>query len=338
MTSLTDHHSSTILVVDDNPQDCKLTATMMQAAGHTVLTAAGGAQALSMIAEHSLDLVLLDLLMPEMDGFEVLQRLKADPVTHRLPVIVVTAHDNQAERLRALELGADDLLIKPIDRAELLVRIKNQLYLNDYLQRINRHNQMLAEAVGIRTAELSVSKARLEFLVQENPAVIYTSRPSGDYAVTYISSNITSMLGYMPKEFTGDPNFWTARIHPDDSARVLIELQKPPASDRLTLEYRLRHADGHWLWIHDESHLLRDANGKPLEIVGYWADCSLRIEQQERIVHLSTRDLLTGLPNEELFIDRLEQAVARARLAGTQVALMVLNLDSFALLNPTSGS
>ena len=337
MTSSTEHHSSTILVVDDNPQDLKFTATIMQAAGHTVLTAAGGAQALALIAEHSLDLVLLDLLMPELDGFEVLQQLKADVATQRLPVIVVTAHDNQAERLRALELGADDLLTKPIDRAELLVRIKNQLYLNDYLQLINRHNQMLAEAVGIRTAELGASKARLEFLVQENPAVIYTSRPSGDYAVAYISSNITSMLGYTPHEFTSNQNFWTARIHPDDSARVLIELQKPPASDRLTLEYRFRHADGRWLWIHDESHLLRDASGTPLEIVGYWADCSLRIEQQERIVHLSTRDLLTGLPNEELFIDRLEQAVARARLGETQVALLALNLDSFALLNQTLG-
>ncbi|MDD5035834.1 MAG: diguanylate cyclase, partial [Methylococcaceae bacterium] len=334
---LEDKIPASILIVEDDPLDLQFIAAIVRSAGHAALTAKGGEQALELVAEHRPDLLLLDLLMPGMDGFEVIKRLKADGAYRDLPVIVITGIDDRDMRLRALELGADEMLTKPIHRAELLLRIGNQLRLQESLHLLADHSRRFAEAVEARTAELTASKARLEFLLAENPAVIYTSQTSGDYAITWVSPNIATLLGYTSADFTEAPDFWTARIHPDDRGRVFADLQGLSETDRCILEYRFRHADGNWRWMHDEPRLLREAAGKAREIVGYWVDCSERKRQEALIGYLSTHDSLTGLPNAVLLVDRLDQALIRARGESVRVALLVLNIDGFALLNQTLG-
>lgn len=123
MESSNGERPATILVVDDTPQNIRIQATVLKHHGYTVLSAASGLDALTMIAKQQPDLVLLDVLMPGLDGYGVCARLRADPSTRFLPVIMITASGEQA-KVRALEAGADDFLQKPFQQAELLARVR----------------------------------------------------------------------------------------------------------------------------------------------------------------------------------------------------------------------
>jgi adenylate cyclase len=108
------------------------------------------------------------------------------------------------------------------------------------------------------------------------PSVIYSFRATGDYAPTFVSENIKRLLGYCPDEYLKDADFWRARVHPDDIEAVEAEQALLFERDRHTAEYRLRRNNGHYCWVSDEQHLIRDASGEPFEIVGSWSDISDR--------------------------------------------------------------
>jgi CheY-like chemotaxis protein len=111
--------TASILVVDDNPLNRKLMAEMLTADGHRVRSAASGAEALTLIAGEPPDLILLDIMMPGMDGFEVVRRLKSDGATRNIDIIMVTALDDEGSRARLTAAGVDLVLTKPIDRWRL---------------------------------------------------------------------------------------------------------------------------------------------------------------------------------------------------------------------------
>src|SRR3954469_1844410 len=114
-----------ILVVDDIPANVKLLEARLTAEYFDVTTAHSGAEALAICERAQCDIVLLDVMMPEMDGFEVCRRLKADPLTHHIPVVMVTALDQPVDRVRGLEAGADDFLTKPVSEIALLARVRS---------------------------------------------------------------------------------------------------------------------------------------------------------------------------------------------------------------------
>ncbi len=123
---------------------------------------------------------------------------------------------------------------------------------------------------------LHAIKRRLQYLVSASPAVIYSSEPSGDYAATFISENVSSQLGYEAREFVQDPRFWADHIHPEDASRVFADLPRVFASGCHVHEYRFLHKDGTYRWMRDELRLVRDKDGSPVEIVGYWVDITER--------------------------------------------------------------
>ena len=130
-----------ILVVDDTPLNVKLLADLLRVKGFVVTTAASGPEALDRIAAERPDLVLLDVMMPEMSGYEVCTRLRANPETARLPVVMVTSLDAVHERVKGIEVGADDFLSKPVNQPELLARVRSLLRikeLDDALTGLNR--------------------------------------------------------------------------------------------------------------------------------------------------------------------------------------------------------
>ncbi len=116
-----------ILIVDDEPRNRRLLELIVVSDGHQALHAGSGVEAIALASREAPDLVLLDLMMPEMDGFQIVRRLKEGVRTRAIPVIVVTALDEHAVRLRVVASGADDFLGKPLDRWELLLRVQRLL-------------------------------------------------------------------------------------------------------------------------------------------------------------------------------------------------------------------
>ena len=113
-----------ILVVDDTPQNIKLFSDLLTARGYQVSTATNGEEALASIAAAPPDLVLLDIMMPGISGYEVCKRIRENPATTLLPVVLATSLDPNQERVKGIEAGADDFLSKPVNQAELFARVK----------------------------------------------------------------------------------------------------------------------------------------------------------------------------------------------------------------------
>jgi adenylate cyclase len=144
-----------VLVVDDQPANIRLLDATLSPRGYDVRSAESGEKALAALSEGGIDLVLLDIVMPGLDGFEVCRRIRQDPTTQFLPIVMVTASGDE-QKLEALEAGADDFLTKPIDRAELLARVAS-------LARIKRYH----DTVVRQAAELTAWNRELEDRVQE---------------------------------------------------------------------------------------------------------------------------------------------------------------------------
>ena len=122
---------------------------------------------------------------------------------------------------------------------------------------------------------------RLARLLSSSPAVVYSFKASGDFGPTFVSANLQAVFGYAPIEYLNNPSFWHDRVHPDDVARVESEISRIFETGMQSVEYRFRKKDGSYCWVNDQQHLLRDADGEPLEIVGSWSDVTARKTAQE---------------------------------------------------------
>jgi class 3 adenylate cyclase len=150
--------TGTILVVDDLDQNIRLLEAVLEPRGFGVVAASSGEEALERVADDAVDLVLLDIVMPEMDGYEVCRRLRADDSTRYLPIVMITASGEQ-EKVAAIECGADDFIAKPFDQSELLARVRSLLRIKRY------HDTIEAQA-----AELAAWNQQLEQRVEEQVA------------------------------------------------------------------------------------------------------------------------------------------------------------------------
>lgn len=133
-----------ILIVDDTPKNIKLLEAVLMPRGYALASAGSGSEALERVASERPDLILLDIVMPGMDGYEVCRRLREDPATRLLPIVMITASGEQ-EKVKAIEAGADDFIPKPFNQAELLARLKSLLRIKQYYDTIQTQAAELAE-------------------------------------------------------------------------------------------------------------------------------------------------------------------------------------------------
>jgi class 3 adenylate cyclase len=143
-----------ILVVDDTPSNVKLLADVLGAKGYAVVTAASGAEALEAIERERPDLVLLDVMMPGMSGYDVCRKIRANPATTMLPVVMVTALDPGQERVKGIDAGADDFLTKPIHQPEILARVRSLLRIKSLHDELADLNRTLETRVSEQVAQL----------------------------------------------------------------------------------------------------------------------------------------------------------------------------------------
>ncbi|MGE4167839.1 MAG: response regulator, partial [Xanthobacteraceae bacterium] len=142
-----------VLVVDDVPANVKLLEARLSAEYFDVITAYNGPDALAICERAECDLVLLDVMMPNMDGFEVCQRIKSNPATHHIPVVIVTALDQPSDRLRGLEAGADDFLTKPVSEVALISRVRSLARLKMVTDEL-RMRAVTSKEIGIQSPEI----------------------------------------------------------------------------------------------------------------------------------------------------------------------------------------
>jgi two-component system alkaline phosphatase synthesis response regulator PhoP len=134
-----DFRNSMVLVVDDNQQNLELLQAYLETLGCRIVTARDGVEALAVIGRDQPDLILLDVMMPRMSGFEVCKKLKADPQTRSIPIIMVTALNELGDIERGVESGTDDFLTKPVKKLELITRVKSLLRVRHLKRELDRH-------------------------------------------------------------------------------------------------------------------------------------------------------------------------------------------------------
>ena len=151
-----------ILVVDDEPRNVRILQIQLNARGYTVYTAADGLQALEVVKEEMPDLILLDINMPKMDGFEVVKQVRANEATEFIPIVMITAlRDTRENRIKSIEAGADDFIEKPFDSLEVLARVRSLLRIKHYQDTLAKYNARLQE-------ELQMARSVQEILIPQD--------------------------------------------------------------------------------------------------------------------------------------------------------------------------
>ena len=142
-----------------------------------------------------------------------------------------------------------------------------------------------ATATGKATvqAEAASPLARFRYLIDNTPAIIYCTVPSGDFKMTFVSKNVFHVLGYHPEDMVADANFWFDHIHPEDMPHIFSSLAQLFTEGQRTYEYRFRAADGEYRWMHDTLRLVRDECGVPLEVMGALTDITVRKQMEQTL-------------------------------------------------------
>ncbi len=338
-----------ILVVDDIIANVKLLEVRLTAEYFEVLSANCGADALEICGRNLADIVLLDVMMPGMDGFEVCRRLKANPKTQHLPVIMVTALDQTSDKVQGLEAGADDFLTKPVDDIALITRVKNLARLkvmNDEMRMRTATGEQLgvvedsslrlkAEAVGgniLLVDDHPRSAARIvETLVKEHKAEVEADPQA---ALMRVAGGTYDLLMVSLSLANSDGLRLCSQVRSLERTRNLpiIVLVEPGSEPRLLRgldmgvnDYLMRPIDRNEMLARVRTQIKRKRYGDFLRS---------RIEQS---VEMAVTDALTGLNNRRFMEGHLKTLIDESISRGKPLSMLVADIDHFKRVNDTYG-
>jgi diguanylate cyclase (GGDEF)-like protein/PAS domain S-box-containing protein len=300
----------TILVVDDELLNRDMLSRRLRRKGYAVQVAADGRQALALIEQGGIDLVLLDNMMPEMNGLDVLKLLRATLSPAELPVIMVTAQLGSENIIEALAEGANDYITKPVDFAVALARLSSQLARKRAEEALRQSEERYALAAR------GANDGLWDWCLETNRL--------------YFSPRWKSMLGYNNDEVKDTIEDWLLRVHPDDRERVKSELADHRAGYSLEFEseHRMLHSSGAYRWVLSRGLAVRSPKGEIVRMAGSQTD----------ITENRVSDSLTGLPNRILFAERLSRSLDRSRRdRNFNFAVLFLDLDRFKVINDSLG-
>jgi diguanylate cyclase (GGDEF)-like protein/PAS domain S-box-containing protein len=348
---------SSILIVDDTPANIKILFDLLNQAGFQLSVAKSGKSALQKVHQALPDLILLDIKMPGIDGFETYHRLKAHPQIRDIPVIFMTALSDSIDKVQGLKLGAVDYITKPIEPEEVLARVENQLALQSAKAQICQLNAELERRVQERTAQLEALNQELEREIADRRAaekalsqseeqfrLAFELASIGMAIATlegkFVQSNqaLCDTLGYTARELRD--RAWADVIYPEDRERFLAsnqELRQGQIAD-FQLEQRFVTKTGLLVCGILQVALVRDAEGKPLHFISQLMDISDRKQAEEQLLYNALHDALTKLPNRTLLMERLELALKRAKRYNHYLfAVLFIDLDRFKVVNDSLG-
>jgi len=299
-----------LLIVDDNEMNRDMLARRLARKGYDVLVANGAQELVESVKQDGIDLVLLDIEMPEITGLDALRILRKVYSAAELPVIMVTAKNQSEDIITALDLGANDYLTKPIDFPVAVARISTQLAHKHAQEALKESEERYA------LAALGSNDGLWDWNIPENEV--------------HFSGRWKSMLGFQENEISNKPEEWFDRIHDADRTRVKNEItaHQSGTTPHFESEHRMLHHDGTFRWMLSRGLAIRDQSGRPMRMAGSQTD----------ITQAKVSDPLTGLPNRLLFIDRLNRLIKYSkRRKNHSFAVVFMDLDGFKMINDSMG-
>ncbi|MBK7000271.1 MAG: EAL domain-containing protein [Rhodoferax sp.] len=346
-----------ILAVDDVPASLSFLHEILSQQGYSVRTAPNGELALWTAAHRPPDLILLDVRMPGMDGFEVCRRLKADPATAAIPLIFLSADADIAEKVRGFRAGAVDYVGKPFASEEVLQRVATHLLLARVTKELKAEKQLLEERVLQRTEQLAHTARTLQAEVAARIEVEAKLRVSAsafeaslaamlivdcDWNIVAANPAFVAQSGYALAECLGkSAHIFRSDRH--DTAFFDNLLRVVQTEGKWTGEVWSRNKDGNvFPTLQSISSVTSgdgnsDGDGKPIRYVCVMLDLSEAKDAQTLINFLTRHDALTGLPNRVLVQDRFSQLVSSMDHEAESLAVLCVNLDRFRFINDFHG-
>ncbi|MBU3913942.1 response regulator [bacterium] len=276
-----------ILAIDDQQDNLLVLKTILHdlMPEVTVITALTGLEGIETAEAESPDVILLDVIMPGMNGFEVCQRLKSNEKCQHIPIIMITAiYKDAASRVKGLELGADAFLSKPIDETELVAQVKVMLRIKKAENALRKQRNELQETVQETKNELHLSQERLRLLLDQTDEGVWSwDTTTGDIL---FDDNWLQILGHKPEEKTFDNKWWQSNIHPDSKPvfRKALKDYLKGKEKYYELEYQVRHTAGHWMWVGSRGICVEyDDKGHPLKMLGTHREITKQKHAEESI-------------------------------------------------------
>ena len=255
-----------ILIVDDDRQNRQLLEVMLATEGYLIQTASSGEESLEKVEQQLPDLMLLDLMMPSMDGYEVAERLKTGKATRNIAIIIVTSLNDRQARLHSQRAGADDFLTKPVDRTELLLRVRNLLRLKSLSDSQSHFALMLETAVASRTAALSESERLYRETFDAAPVGMALIGIDGIWLRA--NTRLCALLGYSNEELQSPAVQDAMRC--DAAAAEIDAFRKMVAGTlhhHVVADKRYRRRDGSIVNARVSSSIHRDPAGEPRHVI-----------------------------------------------------------------------
>ncbi len=306
------------LVVDDDELVRMIVREALEQSGLEVCEAASGVQALELFADSRPDIVVLDVMMPGLDGFATCAKLRGSLGGSRVPILIMTGLDDAESIAHAYDQGATDFITKPLNPVILSHRVR-------YMLR------------GSHTLDaLLKSEARLGLAQRIAKIGNWEWRPDTNQFTA--SAELCRLMGIRSQDFAGTFDAFIQLVHAEDRHRV-DEALKRILSKRVPcdIDHRLVLPNGVDFTVNLQAEAVFDDQMKALSIVGTAQDITDRKQSEREIHRLAYFDSLTGLPNRVLFKDRVTQALSHARRYGTTLATLFLDLDRFKVINDTLG-
>ena len=304
-----------ILAIDDSKDNLTVLKAILadRLPGARLQTALNGRDGIALIRSEDPDVILLDIVMPEMDGYEVCRILKEDPHLRLIPVIFLTALGaNRDSRVKALEAGGEGFLSKPIDEIELVAQLRAMVKVKAAASMREHEQGRLATLVAERTHELQQANDAMNALVADLKAENQLRQATSDALcaseerlrlalkgsnqgifdmnlrtrLAIVNLEYFEMLGHFHGATECDADWWLAQIHPDDQAEALRTLTECMQGVRTEyrMEYRLKTKQAKWIWVSSNGKVVEfDSDGRPLRLLGIHADITERKKTEEEL-------------------------------------------------------